>query len=182
MMKHILNKVRRMNHKAWRKFKFPLLDFDIWGDFPPLDDTKDELVILEVDLSKPEDYEEAMNRLKNFFIDCEMVTRGLLQCKGREPKRMTGKTGKDRTPLGERDKFIEWLKDQDIKLSIDELEENWDYIQNRILAEAASNIWGKEFFFIQLLDEDVQIQEALKHFDEARALFSSIRFPLPTTE
>ena len=110
MMKHILNKVRRMNHKAWRKFKFPLLDFDIWGDFPPLDDTKDELVILEVDLSKPEDYEEAMNRLKNFFIDCEMVTRGLLQCKGREPKRMTGKTGKEKTPLGERDKFIEWLK------------------------------------------------------------------------
>jgi len=71
-----------------------------------------------------------------------------------------------------RDKFISWLESQDIKFSTDELQENWNYIQNRILAEAASSIWGKEFRYKQLLEEDVQVRVALNHFNEARELFS----------
>ena len=53
---------------------------------------------------------------------------------------------------------------------IDELEEHWDYIQNRILSNVASRIWGKEFLYKKLLEEDDQAQEALKHFDKAGEL------------
>lgn len=109
MMKQLLNKVRRMNHKAWRRFKFPLMDNDYWGELPDLDDTMDEFVLLEVDLSENGRYEEAMAKLKGFFHSCEMVTQGLLPCKGGRPA-MTGRTGADREPAGERDKFIDWLK------------------------------------------------------------------------
>ena len=72
-----------------------------------------------------------------------------------------------------KDDFFEWLKSQDIEFSNDELEKNWDLLQNRILAEAASSIWGKEFRFMQLLEIDDQAQEALKHFDKARELYSN---------
>ena len=72
-----------------------------------------------------------------------------------------------------KEKFISWLQDQGIEFEIEELEENWDYIQNRILSEVASSIWGKEFLFIKMLEEDKQAQEALKHFEEARELISS---------
>ena len=67
--------------------------------------------------------------------------------------------------------FIKWLKNQEVKFSKDELDEEWNYIENRILADMASSIWGKEYMFKQLLMEDNQAQEAMKHFNEARALF-----------
>ena len=57
-----------------------------------------------------------------------------------------------------------------MEFETDELEEHWDYIQNRILSNVASSIWGKEFLFKKLLEVDEQAQEALKHFDEAREL------------
>ena len=57
-----------------------------------------------------------------------------------------------------------------MEFKIEELEEHWDYIQNRILSNVASNIWGKKFLYKQLLESDAQAIEALKHFDEAREL------------
>ena len=60
-----------------------------------------------------------------------------------------------------------------MKFEIEELEEHWDYIQNRILSNVASNIWGKEFLYKKLLEADVQALEALKHFNEARELISN---------
>ena len=47
---------------------------------------------------------------------------------------------------------------------------SFDKIQNRILSNVASSIWGKEFLYKKLLDADEQVQEALKHFDEAGEL------------
>ena len=69
--------------------------------------------------------------------------------------------------------FFSWLKTQEVEFEVEELEENWDYIQNRILSEAASSIWGKEYLFKKLLEEDKQAQEALQHFEEARELIRS---------
>ena len=67
--------------------------------------------------------------------------------------------------------FIKWLKNKEVEFSKDELDEEWNYLENRILADMASSIWGKEYMFKQLLMEDNQAQEAMKHFNEARALF-----------
>ena len=71
-----------------------------------------------------------------------------------------------------RNKFINWLKKQNIEFSKDELIEDWDYIENSILAQVASNIWGKKYLFKHKLIQDVQVIEALKHFTEVRELFN----------
>ena len=72
-----------------------------------------------------------------------------------------------------KDDFFSWLETHEVEFEAEELEENWDYIQNRILSEAASSIWGKEYLFKKLLEEDKQAQEALQHFEEARELIRS---------
>ena len=72
-----------------------------------------------------------------------------------------------------KDNFFSWLEAQEVEFKAEELEENWDYIQNRILSEAASSIWGKQYLFKKLLEADKQAQEALKHFEEARMLINS---------
>ena len=69
--------------------------------------------------------------------------------------------------------FIDWLEKQEIEFLNDEIEKDWEFLANRILAEAASSIWGKEYLYKQLLIQDAQAQEALKHFDEARELFKN---------
>ena len=72
-----------------------------------------------------------------------------------------------------KDDCFSWLETQEVEFEAEELEENWDYIQNRILSEAASSIWGKEYLFMKMLEADKQVQDALKHFEEARELISS---------
>jgi carboxyl-terminal processing protease len=69
-----------------------------------------------------------------------------------------------------KDDFFGWLENQEIEFVEYELEEYWDYIQNRILSNVASSIWGKQFLYKKLLEADDQAQEALKHFDEAGKL------------
>ncbi len=67
--------------------------------------------------------------------------------------------------------FGVFKKKHEIEFSKDEIEEDWAYLENRILAQAASSIWGKEYLFKHRLEQDVQAQEAIKHFNEARELF-----------
>ena len=74
---------------------------------------------------------------------------------------------------GERKKeFVVWLEEQEIIFSEGEIEDDWYYLENRILAETASSIWGKEYLFKHKLIQDVQVQKALNHFTEARELFN----------
>ena len=69
--------------------------------------------------------------------------------------------------------FIKWLTNQEIEFSEEEIQEEWDYLENRILADIASSIWGKEYMFKQLLLQDNQVQEAIKHFNKAKELFNN---------
>ena len=78
--------------------------------------------------------------------------------------------------------FFRWLEKQEIEFKEEELEEHWGDIQNRILSNVASSIWGKEYMFKQLLITDKQAQEALKHFIKARELISSFNSPPQTSE
>ena len=68
--------------------------------------------------------------------------------------------------------FFKWLEKQDIEFKESELKENWIYIENRILSDIASSIWGKEYLYKKLLDTDKQVQDAILHFDEARKLIN----------
>jgi len=56
--------------------------------------------------------------------------------------------------------FFSWLETQRVEFVAEELDEHWNYIQNRILSNIASSIWGKEFFYKKLLEDDDQAQEA----------------------
>ena len=70
-------------------------------------------------------------------------------------------------------KFFTWLKNEKIEFVKEELNNDWIYIENRILAEIASRNWGKKYFYKQLLKTDEQAQEALKHFGEAYKIFNN---------
>ena len=70
-------------------------------------------------------------------------------------------------------KFFTWLKNEKIEFAKEELNTDWIYIENRILAEIASRNWGKKYFYKQLLKTDEQAQEALKHFGEAHKIFNN---------
>ena len=67
-------------------------------------------------------------------------------------------------------RFLKWLNNQEIEFEPSELKENWAYIENRILSNLASSIWGKQYLYKKLLDTDEQVQEAILHFDEASKL------------
>ena len=67
-------------------------------------------------------------------------------------------------------KFFNWLEKQELEFKDSELKENWIYIENRILSDIASSIWGKEYLYKKLLDTDKQVQDAILHFDEAHKL------------
>jgi nitrate reductase alpha subunit len=80
------------------------------------------------------------------------------------------------------EKFFHWLENQEIEFESEELEENWGYIQNRILANLASSIWGKEYLYKKLLGMDKQAQDALLHFHEARELIGTLSPSIPVSD
>jgi carboxyl-terminal processing protease len=69
-------------------------------------------------------------------------------------------------------KFINWLKEQEIEFVDEEILQDWDFIENRILSDVASALWGKEYIYHKSLEIDIQFQEAMKHFEEANNLLN----------
>jgi carboxyl-terminal processing protease len=56
---------------------------------------------------------------------------------------------------------------KDIKIKDADIEKNKDYLDNRIKAEIARNIWGMSRYYEVLLEEDNQYRESLNYFGEA---------------
>jgi hypothetical protein len=110
MLKTVIQRVSRKKKEIWDAFEHALVREDVLN-LPAYEEARrkeeayDEFVLLEVDLSNDNDWEEAMGKLKGFLKDCESITQGILNCKGGkrgEPK-MMGKNGV-------RDVFIDYLK------------------------------------------------------------------------
>ena len=72
----------------------------------------------------------------------------------------------------DRDNFIKWLKEKEIEVEEEELEKDWEFLSNRIKAEIAGAIWGKRNLYRMLINSDLQVLEAMKHFPEAKELIS----------
>ena len=68
--------------------------------------------------------------------------------------------------------FYKWLKKKDFEFDKQELIADWITIENRIKAQIANAIWGKEEMYKMLLKNDEIVSEALKHYDKARKLIS----------
>ena len=61
---------------------------------------------------------------------------------------------------------------KDIKFNNLDIENNKAYLNNRIKAEIARNIWGMSRYYEIILEYDNQFQESLKYFDQALELAS----------
>ena len=57
-----------------------------------------------------------------------------------------------------------------LDITIESFKGDWDYLENRILADIASSIWGKDYYYNILLNEDRQFLTSLEHVQEAKAL------------
>jgi len=65
--------------------------------------------------------------------------------------------------------FIDWIKnsDEDFDISFSEIQDDWEYIENRIFAELASVLWGKDYYYHVFLDKDIQFQTAVQNISNA---------------
>ena len=77
----------------------------------------------------------------------------------------------------EQNDFFSWLdqiiiSDDELKFNYeqDSILVNWDIINNRIKAEIASNIWGKDYGYHIRLDVDKPFQAALENLKSAEDL------------
>ena len=73
--------------------------------------------------------------------------------------------------------FVNWLdllinNDDEYNLTYnqDSILINWEFINNRIQSELASNLWGKDYLYFMRLNIDKQFQMALDNFDRAKLL------------
>ena len=68
--------------------------------------------------------------------------------------------------------FIDWVitEDKKIELDIDEINEDWLYIENRILAEITNSLWGKNHYYHILLNQDSQFLKGLDNINKAKSL------------
>ncbi len=65
--------------------------------------------------------------------------------------------------------FLNYLDSDSISFNPDSLYKDKDFIYNRIKSEIAGTVWGKDEATSIRLDQDNQISEALKYFNEADA-------------
>ena len=68
--------------------------------------------------------------------------------------------------------FINWVNSEDEKLTLDieEINQDWLYIENRIIAEIANSLWDKNSYYHILLNQDNQFLTAIENLDKAKLL------------
>jgi len=69
-------------------------------------------------------------------------------------------------------KFIEWANnnDESLNIAVDDLQKDWEFLENRILANLASSLFGKDYYYYILLNEDNQFLSSLEHMEDAMLL------------
>ena len=71
-----------------------------------------------------------------------------------------------------KNEFIDWCIENNDELNLikNEIDKDWIYIENRILAELASSIWSKNDYYHVLLNEDQQFLKGLESMEKAKLL------------
>ena len=74
--------------------------------------------------------------------------------------------------LSDYETFLDWVKKEygDLELNNENIQKDWPFIQNRILAEIASSLWDKNAYYNVLLLEDLQFKSALENMEKAVSL------------
>ncbi|MAV59484.1 MAG: hypothetical protein CMG07_06010, partial [Candidatus Marinimicrobia bacterium] len=63
--------------------------------------------------------------------------------------------------------LIDILEDKKIDVSLEDLDLDWLYIENRIKAEIASSMWGKLYLYKTNLKMDEQVLKSYDFFEDA---------------
>lgn len=109
MMKKVIARCSRKNKSKWNAFEHALTRENVVNMelYPRNDQSYDEFVLMEVDLT--DTYDEAMRHVRKFLRDLERIDQHVINCKGVAASRKAGKLwmmGKG----GIRDEFIDYLK------------------------------------------------------------------------
>jgi len=70
------------------------------------------------------------------------------------------------------DDFISWLNQNEYDYNTDSIAKEWKFVQERILAEVANQLYGRNEYYKTLISNDPAVIEAIKHFEEAKALLN----------
>jgi carboxyl-terminal processing protease len=68
--------------------------------------------------------------------------------------------------------FVNWLNANNYDYTDIDIDENWEHIKNRIIAELANKIFDRRFYYKTLIMNDKTVLEALNYFDEAKTLLN----------
>jgi len=68
--------------------------------------------------------------------------------------------------------FIEWLNqvDEEFDIKEEDVVDDWAKIQNRIYAEIARILWGNDYYYHVMLNQDIQFQTALENLETAKSI------------
>jgi hypothetical protein len=69
--------------------------------------------------------------------------------------------------------FLHFLEEEEVAVDTSELRTDRSYLLTMLKSEIAGVYWGKDKAWGIRLQEDVQVQESLKHFDEAAGFLVS---------
>ncbi len=72
----------------------------------------------------------------------------------------------------ERQRLADWLRNQGEKVDDEPLEADWEYLTSVVASEIAGLLWDREAFYQVRLEQDNQVQAALKLFGQARELLA----------
>ncbi|MEE9464447.1 MAG: S41 family peptidase [Candidatus Neomarinimicrobiota bacterium] len=106
------------------------------------------------------------NPERYFFQYSELVA---LELKGRYPDLETY-IREYHPGADERKLLADWLRSKGEEIEYAALEQDWDYLSNRIASEIAGQNWDREALYQVRLQKDNQVQKALQLFDQASLL------------
>ena len=68
--------------------------------------------------------------------------------------------------------FVDWVNSVDDSIILDKKDiiEDWEYLENRILANIASSLWGKNYYYNIMLNQDKQFSSAIENIYLAKDL------------
>ena len=67
---------------------------------------------------------------------------------------------------------MNWLEDKEYQYNKNNIEKEWDFIKTRILAEHANLGGDRNEYYKKIISRDTTVIEAIKHFEEAKALLN----------
>ena len=68
--------------------------------------------------------------------------------------------------------FASWLETNNYNYIKSDIDKDWSYIKNRIIAELANKTFNRKYYYKTLIMNDKTVLEALNYFDEAKTLLN----------